>query len=370
MANQEIIKRNEHHQRLDKYLRKKFPALPLSLLYRFLRQKKVKLIRAEKKIVGKRDLLLQENDTVIFFFNIESFTKEKEKKEVNYDFILKSKFFKEHFSILAEDEYFFVANKSAGISVHPGSKTPWGKSLIDLYIAYTKSHFPNSPEPKLVHRLDKDTSGLLLISKDDASLRALTELLRSDEVEKKYLALIAGKMKQESGIFTETLLRTEGSKYTKVRVASHADAKRAKTSFVVKKYFPLLNASLVEITLHTGRMHQIRVHFSHSGHPLAGDDAYGNKVWNQALKKEFSLKRQFLHAHSLKFIHPITKKRGAFYFSSSSRTQQDYSLELPEKFSRLKKFAVSWASFCPLFFIKQLRKCFCKNISNLFCIIF
>ena len=180
-----------------------------------------------------------------------------------------------------------MADKLAGIAVHPGTKTPWGRSLIDLFTATARSEDPKAPEPKLVHRLDKDTSGLILIAKNDATLRKLTELIRKGKIEKKYLALIKGKLSKQKGEIRLKLLRTEGSKFTKIRVSDEAEAKESVTHYEVQSYFPDLNASLLEVRLETGRMHQIRVHFASLGHPLAGDEAYGDFAWNRELAKKY-----------------------------------------------------------------------------------
>src|SRR6185295_5363775 len=225
MTQQILISGNDAGQRLDRFLRKKFPQLPLTAIYKFLRQKKVRIVRSERKFHGKKEDMLEKNDELKLFFDAEKFGTAPEKKPVNFEFLLKSPFFRQHFQIHYEDEWLWVAEKNAGIAVHPGSKTPWGHSLIDLFVATVRSEDVSLPEPKLVHRLDKDTSGLILIAKNDAPLRKLTALIRDDEIQKKYLALIKGKLPKESGEIRMKLLRTEGSKFTKIQTSRSAEAK-------------------------------------------------------------------------------------------------------------------------------------------------
>jgi 23S rRNA pseudouridine955/2504/2580 synthase len=312
MTKQIHITGNDDGQRLDKFLRKQFPQFPLSVIYKFLRQKKVRLYRNDKKSHGKRDDILKKGDGLKLYFDPDAFGEKPEKRVPNFEFLINSGFFKENFTIHFEDEYLFIAEKPAGIPVHPGSKTPWGQSLIDLFIAHVRSANPDLPEPKLLHRLDKETSGLLIISKNDATLRKLTKLLISGQIEKKYLTLVKGKLSQKSGEINADLIRTEGSKYIKIRVSRSSHAQKSRTLYTVKKYFPELDASLVEVTLDTGRMHQIRVHFENEGHPLAGDDAYGDFVWNKQLREKYGLRRHFLHAYQLSFTHPETEEKMVF----------------------------------------------------------
>jgi 23S rRNA pseudouridine955/2504/2580 synthase len=304
-----VLTGNDDGQRLDRFLRKKFPQIPLSAVYKILRQEKVKIARNEKKFHGKKETMLQKGDEMTFYFSAADFGEAPEPKKTDFSFVTNSRFFKDHFRTCYEDEYFWAADKLPGIAVHPGTDTPWGKSLIDLFVAYQKQKHPNEPEPKLVHRLDKDTSGIVLISKNDAVLRKLTELIRDGDIQKHYLALVKGRVNPPSGSIEGNLIRNEGSKYTKIQLSHDKKAKFSRTFYDTVEYFPKLKASLVEVVLDTGRMHQIRVHFASLGHPLAADDVYGERDWNRYLRKEFGLKRHFLHAYFLSFIHPITKKR-------------------------------------------------------------
>lgn len=306
---QEIkIPKNDDGQRLDRFLRKRFPHMPLSMIYKALRTKKVKIFRTERKWHGKRTDILIEGDRLRLFFADADLKPSPPKSTLDVERIVGGSFFAQHFHIHFEDEYFFVAEKRAGISVHPGSKTAPGKSLIELFTAHILTQTPKAPLPKLVHRLDKQTSGLILISKNDSTLRKLTHMFREGTVKKTYLALAKGKFKKPSGVITENLLRTEGSKQTKIRVSSSQNAKQSRTEYTVQQYHPAIDASLLKVLLKTGRMHQIRVHLMSTGHPLAGDDAYGDFAWNKKLVQHYKLKRQFLHSHTLTFSHPETGK--------------------------------------------------------------
>jgi 23S rRNA pseudouridine955/2504/2580 synthase len=302
------ISANDDGIRLERYIEKKFPQVPRAMRQKFFRIKKLAVFRNGKRQKLEKSFTLQTDDEVKIFFNPSEFGEKKENSKIrNFDSILKNPKLKK-ISFVYEDEYFFVAEKPAGVAVHPGSGIRFGHSLIDYCIAKILSKNPKAPEPKLVHRLDKDTSGLVLVAKSDSILRKLTQMLREGKIQKYYIALVQGRLKKKSGTITEKIARNEGSKYTKISI-DNQQGKESVTHYTEKKFFPELNASLLEIKLETGRMHQIRIHFSSQGFPLAGDDVYGNFNWNKKLKKSFKLKRQFLHATKLEFSHPITGEK-------------------------------------------------------------
>ena len=197
-------------------------------------------------------------------------------------------------SILHEDAALLVLDKPSGIAVHGGSGRSFG------IIEALRTMRPRAPFLELVHRLDKDTSGCLVVAKKRSTLRALHESFRGHRVEKTYLALVAGRLTGGRRTVSEPLRRnTLRSGERIVRV--DAEGKASKTVFTVRA--ATAAASLAEIVIHTGRTHQIRVHAASTGHPLAGDPKYGDREFNKLTRKS-GLRRLFLHAHRLRFPHP------------------------------------------------------------------
>jgi 23S rRNA pseudouridine955/2504/2580 synthase len=198
--------------------------------------------------------------------------------------------------IIYEDAKILVLDKPAGLAVHGGSNVSLG------VIEALRLLRPQSKDLELAHRLDRGTSGCLLLAKRRSALRVLHELLREGHVDKRYLALLQGLWPDGTRDIEAPLVtrRVGGEARVKVDEAG----KEARSSFRVVDRFGK-KASLVEVAIDTGRTHQIRVHAAHAGHPVAGDERYGDKDFNEYLKS-FGLKRMFLHAHSLSFDWPDT----------------------------------------------------------------
>ena len=197
-------------------------------------------------------------------------------------------------AILYEDERLIALDKPAGIAAHGGSGVSFG--VIEALRALR-------PEETLdlAHRLDRDTSGCLLIARTAATLRTLHALMREGQVQKGYLALLAGHWNLGRKRITAPLrtdLRTGGERTVRV----HPSGKAALSEFRPVQFFGK-RATLVEVALHTGRTHQIRVHAAHAGHPVAGDAKYGDAEFNDRMRS-FGLERMFLHAHTLSFAWP------------------------------------------------------------------
>ncbi|MFB3100321.1 MAG: RluA family pseudouridine synthase [Gammaproteobacteria bacterium] len=203
-------------------------------------------------------------------------------------------------SIIYEDEYLLAINKPSNIAVHSGSGVQYG--VIEIL----RAQRPEAHFLELVHRLDRATSGCLLIAKDHKTLRGMHDILKSGEVKKMYLALLKGQL-------TKTLqtvdlsLRKMGTPSGDRKVRVDKSGKQALTHFHLLQRFNV--ASLSRVELMTGRTHQIRVHAASIDHPLAGDEKYGDWEFNQAMKKS-GLKRLFLHAETLSFEMPGTGKQG------------------------------------------------------------
>ncbi len=265
-------------QRIDNFLLKYLKNLPKSHLYRILRKGEIRVNKGRIK----PDYRLEQND-IIRLPPLQLETKAPSTPSSKLLDILSN-------CILHEDKELLVLNKPSGIAVHGGSGISSG------VIEGLRGLFPNAPFLELVHRLDRETSGCLLIAKKPALLRQLHEQLRNHELGKIYLALVKGKWNPLITHINAPLQRNilhSGERMVKVEV----DGKEALSYFHLRQHFK--NASFMEIKLATGRTHQIRVHSTFAGHPLAGDDKYGDYEFNKQIK-ELGLNRLFLHAWRIK----------------------------------------------------------------------
>lgn len=198
-------------------------------------------------------------------------------------------------SLLYEDAGFMVVNKPAGMAVHGGSGLSFG------VIEGLRTLRPQETELELVHRLDRDTSGCLLVAKRRAMLRWLHEQIRQQTMQKHYLALLAGSWAGRPREVNAPLLKNTLQSGERV-VRVDPDGKPSRTQFRLVRHYP--GASLVEARLETGRTHQIRVHAAYMGAPVLGDEKYGDREANRALRERGGLKRLFLHATALTFPLP------------------------------------------------------------------
>ena len=198
--------------------------------------------------------------------------------------------------ILYEDSRILVLDKPAGLAVHGGSNVSLG------CIEALRLLRPDSKDLELAHRLDRDTSGCLLLAKRRSALRMLHELLREGRVDKRYLTLVKGPWPEgTTKIDAPLVTRRVGGE---ARVKVDESGKESRSTFRLVDRFGK-TASFLEVSIDTGRTHQIRVHAAHAGHPVAGDERYGDKDFDEYLKS-FGLTRMFLHAHSLSFDWPDT----------------------------------------------------------------
>jgi 23S rRNA pseudouridine955/2504/2580 synthase len=211
--------------------------------------------------------------------------------------------------IIHEDARILVLDKPAGLAVHGGSGVSLG------CIEALRLLRPDSKDLELAHRLDRDTSGVLLLAKRRSALRVLHELLREGLVDKRYLTLVKGRWPEGTREIDAPLVTRRVGGEARVKVDD--SGKEARSTFRLVDRFGK-TASLLEVSIDTGRTHQIRVHAAHAGHPVAGDERYGDKDFDEYLKA-FGLTRMFLHAHSLSFDWPDTGEP----FSASAPLPED-----------------------------------------------
>lgn len=267
-------------QRIDNFLIKKFKNIPKSKIYKIIRKGQVKI--NNNKINHKYKLKLDD------ILNIPLLNKKKNKNKSLYpNTILQLKN-----SILYEDKYLIAINKPYGIPVHSNNKLKFG--IIEIL----KNLQPNNKFLELVHRLDKDTSGVLLIAKKISVLRNLHDQLRKKKIKKEYIALVEGHWPKKIKIINLPLLKYKKNGQFIMKVDSKG--KKSETHFKIKKIY--LNNTLLNITPITGRTHQIRVHSLYAGHPIMFD-----KIYYHDKKKYYNKisNRLFLHAKSLIFSHPL-----------------------------------------------------------------
>ncbi len=207
------------------------------------------------------------------------------------------------FPLLLEDDALMAIDKPAGVAVHGGSGVSFG------VIEQLRQARPLAKLLELVHRLDRETSGILLVAKKRSALKHLQDQFRERETGKTYLALVQGSWPEKLKVIDSALhkyLLPDGER--RVKVTSNEDPDGMRSITLVKVAERLVGCTLLEVTIKTGRTHQIRVHLASQGHPIAGDDKYGDFEWNKSLQKQ-GLKRMFLHAWRLQFTHPATGKR-------------------------------------------------------------
>jgi 23S rRNA pseudouridine1911/1915/1917 synthase len=215
-------------------------------------------------------------------------------------------------TIVFEDEHLLVVDKPAGLVVHPAAGNFDGTLVNALlhHCAGQLSGIGGVARPGIVHRIDKDTSGLLVVAKTDVAHEGLAKQFAAHSIDRRYLAIVSGMPKAPSGTVDAALARSATNR-KKIAIVEAGRGKRAVTHW--KRLKPLGEAALVECRLETGRTHQVRVHMASIGHPLLGDPVYGRSGKTHGkLLKELQFHRQALHAAELGFTHPATKLRLSF----------------------------------------------------------
>lgn len=268
--------------RIDKLLSEKFPDYSRNFFQRLLSGGQV---TANGYICRKQDRVAENQDIQIIFPELSPCVSLPE--EIPLD-------------IIYEDEQLLIVNKQKGMVVHPAPSHQTG-TLVNALLHHCDgklSGINGVIRPGIVHRIDKDTSGLLVIAKTDFAHQALAEQIQNHSFERSYEAVIYGRLAEKEGVVDLPIGRSRFDR--KKMCVTYKNSKRAVTNYTVKKEFA--HFSQLQLNLHTGRTHQIRVHMAHIGHPIAGDPVYGPR------KCITELNGQCLHAKTIGFLHPTSKK--------------------------------------------------------------
>ena len=250
------------------------------------RSKIQKLIKQNKILVNGKSINssynIKENDKILVNDELD-FEINVEPEDIDID-------------IVYEDDYLLIVNKASGMVVHPAPGN-YNHTLVNALLYRYKSLGSNKLRPGIVHRIDKDTSGVMVVAKDDKTLELLSEMIKEKKVKRTYLAIVDGIIPHATGTIDAPIGRDI---QTREKMAvTDINSKDAITHFKVLKRFNNTNQTLIECNLETGRTHQIRVHMAYIGYPIYNDPVYGKN------KKTTSF-GQFLHSKKISFIHPIT----------------------------------------------------------------
>ena len=277
-----IVEKENINKRIDAFLANKNPEQSRVAIQRLIENEKV-LVNG-KKI--KPSYKIQENDEIAME-EIEPVEVALKAQEIPLD-------------IIYEDKDIIVVNKPKGMVVHPGNGNPDG-TLVNAIMAICKdslSGIGGEIRPGIVHRLDKDTSGIIIVAKNDKAHINLSEQIKDHKVKKTYIALVKGIVKENTATINMPIGRSEKDR---IKMAVTKKGKEAITHFKVLKRYD--KYTLLQVNIETGRTHQIRVHLSQIGYPIVGDEVYSKG------KNEWNIKGQCLHAKSLEFVHPTTGEK-------------------------------------------------------------
>ena len=279
---------NDAGQRLDRFLSKSVPLLPASLAQKYIRIKRIKLNGSR----AERDTRLQAGDLLQLYINDEFFDTPREDNA--FLTVAAPKL-----NIVYEDENILLVDKRPGLAVHPHDGAEYGRTLIDHIQAYLyqkrewRPREENSFTPALCNRIDRNTGGIVIAAKTAEALRVMNQKIKDRELDKRYLAIVEGTLKQKTGSLTGYLFKDAKKNRVFVTDTPQPGSKSCRTDYQVLSAGGGL--SLVECKLITGRTHQIRAQFAHAGHPLLGDGKYGK------LNKNFDRTYQALYSYKLSF---------------------------------------------------------------------
>ena len=328
------VDENADGQRLDNFLIRQLKGVPKTHVYRIIRSGEVRVnkgrasadtrisegdivrlppVRVSERMAEKTEAMATEAAKYAFTNSTENAT---DGRKISKTSILKD------FPILLEDDHVLAISKPAGVAVHGGSGISFG--VIEQLRMARQSSGDKAKFLELVHRLDRETSGILLVAKKRSALTHIQNQFRERETGKTYLALVVGAWPANKKVLDKPLhkyllptkdgLNTGKEGERRVKVTTKDDPEGMKSVTLVKVRQSFASFTLLEVTIKTGRTHQIRVHLASEGHPIAGDDKYGDFELNKALQKPSksqttALKRMFLHAWRLQLTHPATAER-------------------------------------------------------------
>lgn len=303
------IGKNDAGQRLDRFLAKAVPLLPASLAQKYIRIKRIKWNGGR----AERDTRLQEGDLLQLYINDEFF--EKPREDNAYLTVASPKL-----NIVYEDAHILLVDKRPGIAVHPHDGAEYGRTLIDHILSYLyqkKEWTPrgeNAFTPALCNRIDRNTGGIVIAAKTAEALRVMNQKIKDRELDKRYLAIVEGCPKPETGSLKGYLFKDEKKNRVFVSDTPKPGAKTCQTNY--KVLAKRKDLSLVECELITGRTHQIRAQFAHAGHPLLGDGKYGK------LDKRFDRNYQALYSYKLTFCFTTDAGELAYLNGKSFRVEE------------------------------------------------
>lgn len=281
------INKNDAGQRLDKYLSKRFKTMPKSLMYKYLRTKYIKL--NGKKV--QPDVFLNEGDVLTLYIRDEFFETKKD-----YDFLKAGK----ELSIVYEDENIILIDKKVGVICHQDNR--YDADALNLRVLrylYEKHEYDPEADksftPALCNRIDRNTGGIVIAAKNAEALRVMNQKIRDNELQKYYLCIVKGCPKPKHAVLTAYHFKDESTNTVTISDKPQEGYKKIITEYTVIK--PSSALSVCEVLLHTGRTHQIRAHMAYIGHPLLGDEKYGDRKLNL----RYHMKRQALYSYKLKF---------------------------------------------------------------------
>lgn len=291
---------NEDGERLDKMITNLDESLSRSMIQRLLNDEKI-LVNGK---IEKASYRVKNNDKIII-----EYEKPKESKLKPQEIPL---------NVIYEDDDIIIINKEKGMVVHPGNGNPDG-TLANAIMARCKdslSGIGGEIRPGIVHRIDKDTSGVIIVAKNDSAHLNLSNQIKEHKTKKTYLALVRGIVKENEATIDMPIGR---NKNDRIKMAVDKNGKNAITHFKVLKRYSR-GYTFLELVIETGRTHQIRVHLSEIGYPIVGDSTYSNG------KNEFNVEGQMLHAYKIRFMHPKTNE------------QVEFTAELPQYFKDVLDF--------------------------------
>lgn len=289
----------EHHtitedsqgQRLDNYLMRVLRGAPKSLIYRMIRKGEVRINKKRAEALDRLEL-----GDIVRVPQVLETTQKPDLSKLDFSWIKSA--------VLYEDESLLILNKPPGIAVHGGSQLQYG--LIDG----VKLVYPECPSIELAHRIDRDTSGCLVLAKKRSILKQLHILFQERVIQKTYHAVVVGRWPKQHSSVTVPLKRVTHGSGDRIVTSCDGEDEGAQEAYTTFEPLILKDAlSLIAAHPHTGRTHQIRVHTLHVGHPILGDEKYCKRQLQEHLPEALKPKRLYLHAAKIQFAHPITQQK-------------------------------------------------------------